>query len=92
MRNKLIAFIIQNPSPEDYNHVKRKIDQLCQTWARIGESTYLIKTDMSSVEIRESVEDTIISGRFSKIFVCEWSKPAAWQGLSKGVSDWIQNS
>lgn len=59
------------------------------TWAKITESSWAIKTEQDSKQIRDNLKsaldsnDTILVGRLGA---------CAWMGLSKKVSDWLQTN
>jgi hypothetical protein len=56
-------------------------------WARLGGSAYLIKTDQTPVQVRDSLKEDLGAG--DKLFVGVASRPAAWSGMSEGVGKWI---
>ena len=92
MANKLITYTLHNGTREDYRKVQYKIRQISKAWTKIDETTYLLKTDRSSVGVRESIADIKLSSGFNTIFVTEWSHPSAWSGLSKEITDWLHNN
>ena len=73
----------------------QKFDQLLQLikqdgkWARLGRTAYLIDSESSAVELRDRFK-VALDGN-DKIYVGHVSTPAAWTGMSDGVSQWIKN-
>jgi len=58
------------------------------SWARLGGSAYLIYTAMTTVQVRDHLQQAL--DRNDKIFVGTCPRPSAWGGLPEDVSKWIQ--
>lgn len=56
-------------------------------WAKLGESAYLIKSDLTPVQLRD-VFKSALDGN-DKLYVGQVNAPAAWAGLSDVVSKWV---
>lgn len=56
-------------------------------WAKLGESSYLIKSDSTVVAVRDKLGATLDTG--DKLYVGIVTAPAAWRGLSEDVSKWL---
>ena len=59
-------------------------------WAAITESSWMIVTDWSSVQVRDLLSPTIDSN--DKLFVCGPVNQAAWIGMDNEVSDWLRDN
>jgi len=57
-------------------------------WACLGESSYLIETNCSPVELRAKFKKALDSN--DMLYVGAVEAPAAWMGYSQQVSDWIK--
>jgi hypothetical protein len=57
------------------------------TWARIGNSAYLIHTNKTPVQVRDLLGATLNSS--DDLFVATYSSPSAWRGLAESTSKWI---
>ncbi len=57
-------------------------------WARLGGSAYLVDSDSTAVELRDRFK-TVLDGN-DKLYVGRVTIPAAWLGMSEGVSKWIK--
>lgn len=56
-------------------------------WACLGKSSYLIESYCSAEQLRNKFLEALDSR--DKIYVGVVTAPAAWNGYSKDVSDWI---
>ena len=54
----------------------------------LGNSAYLIETEMSSVDVRDSLKFILTEGDI--LYVGRVTSPAAWYGLPAETSDWIR--
>lgn len=59
-------------------------------WAKIGYSTFIVKSSASHTELRDKYKQTLDTN--DKLFVGAVSAPAAWYGLSDEVSNWLNNN
>lgn len=60
------------------------------TWARLGGSEYIVISTQSAVEIRDYL--SIVIDNNDSIFVGTLIAPAAWNGMTEEVSNWIRNN
>ena len=58
------------------------------SWARLGGSAYLIESEKSAVELRDTFK--VMLDKNDKLYVGKVTAPAAWTGMSEGVSEWIK--
>lgn len=81
----IVTYDLSNPG-QNYETLIKQI-KAYGTWARIGFSCYLIKTDATV----ESVRDLLLKSldRNDKIYVGMAPAPSAWFGLGEEVSKWI---
>lgn len=57
-------------------------------WARLGGSAYLVDSDLTAVELRNRLKIALDGN--DKLYVGQVTTPAAWSGMSEGVSRWIK--
>jgi len=81
----IITYDLSAPH-QNYKGVLKEI-KLYGTWARISESSYLIKTDRTPEKVRGRLLKYIDED--DKLFVGVLNAPAAWYGLTDSISDWI---
>lgn len=65
-----------------------KLIKLDGKWARLGYSAYLVDSELTAVELRERYK-SVLDGN-DKLYVGRVTLPAAWSGMSEGVSKWIK--
>lgn len=86
MRHALIvSYDLANPEQN-----KEPLIQLIKdypSWVRIGDSSYMISTDESPTRVRDTLSRVLKSD--DSLYVGVVSAPAAWYGLTEGVSQWI---
>lgn len=58
------------------------------SWAKLGESAYLIESNASATELRDRFKP-VLDGN-DRIYVGQVKTPAAWSGMTEGVSNWIK--
>lgn len=58
------------------------------TWACLGGSSYLVKSDKSPVELRDFYKEALDND--DMLYVGKVCAPAAWTGYSSEVSNWIK--
>lgn len=58
------------------------------TWARPTESTWVIVTDDSAVQVRDAAKQYIDSN--DKLFVVESGGVGAWKSLPQSTTDWLR--
>jgi hypothetical protein len=59
-------------------------------WAKLTQTSYLISTELSSVQIRDALLPVLKEG--DTIYVSLVGNSSAWIGLDNEVSTWIQNN
>ena len=84
----VITYDLSAPG-RDYNNLYGLIRSY-GTWAAITESSWIVVTSQSSVQIRDYLMPAIDSN--DKLFVGGPISQAAWNGLSQEVSDWLKNN
>lgn len=87
-RAYLITYDLHRPG-QAYEELLRRIKSY-GTWARLGESSYIIVSTNSAVQIRDYLNDAIDNN--DRLFVGTLIAPAAWNGMSEEVSNWIVNN
>lgn len=73
----------------DYSPLIDKIKSY-RTWAHPLESVWIIITDESSSQIRDSLSEFIDGD--DKLLVMKTTQGASWIGLGRNVSEWIKNN
>lgn len=86
MKNTFIITYDLSAPARNYEGLLKQIKSY-GTWAKICESSYIIKTDKGPVEIRDHLLEQIDDN--DKLFVGTLASPAAWYGMSESVSNWI---
>jgi len=81
----MISYDLVNPG-QNYESLIQKIKAYSK-WARLGGSAYLILTDKSPKEVRDSLAQVLDAN--DKIWVGVAPAPSAWKGLPPAVSNWI---
>jgi len=87
-KNYLIGYDL-NKSGQDYSTLINKIKEL-GTWWHCLDSTFIIKTAYSAVEIRNYLQNYIDSN--DELLVVGLTAEAAWAGFDKNCSDWLLNN
>lgn len=73
----------------DYTPLIEKIKSYRQ-WAHPLESVWIIITDDTSSQLRDSLSDFI--DKDDKLLIMKTTQGASWIGLNNNVSDWIKNN
>ena len=81
----IISYDLADPG-QNYEALLKRIKAYPQ-WARLGGSAYLILTDNSPVQVRDSLGVALDSN--DKLYVGVASAPAAWRGMPEEVAKWI---
>jgi hypothetical protein len=84
--NTLIVTYELAPPGLNYEHLIKRI-RTQPSWARLGAHAYLVKTDLTVVQLRDDLQQTLRNG--DKLFVGNCPVPAAWHGQPEDVSKWI---
>ena len=89
MNTYLISYDLMKPG-KDYTNLISHIKKYSK-WAHPLESVWLIKSPLTSVQIRNSVQAHIDQN--DKVLVVDvTSRSATWINLPTDVSNWIQSS
>lgn len=78
-----------NSNSEDYNNLISLIKEE-GVWACLGDSSYLIESDSSVVDLRNKYKQVL--GCNALLFIGKVTAPAAWTGYSEDVTNWIKKS
>jgi hypothetical protein len=81
----LISYDLINPG-QNYEQLMKLIKNY-GSWARLGGSAYLISTEQTPVQVRDSLKSVLDEN--DKLFVGVSPRPSAWVGLPDDVSNWI---
>jgi len=74
---------------KDYTPLIEKIKSY-RNWARPLESVWIIITNETSSQVRDSLSDFIDND--DKLLIMKTTQGASWVGLGSNVSDWIKNN
>ncbi|WP_267550458.1 hypothetical protein [Rhizobium rhizogenes] len=74
---------------QNYNCIIEKIKQY-GNWAHVQESVWFIVTSNTAVQIRDNLQSCLDNN--DKLIVAALTGEAAWLGLDKEISDWLQNN
>jgi hypothetical protein len=85
MKTLIVTYDLINPG-QNYEKLLQKIKGH-SFWARLGGSSYLIVTDATVVQVRDSLAPLLDQN--DKLFVGTCPVPSAWQGLPEDVTKWI---
>lgn len=87
MRTLLVGYDLNRPGQE-YDSLIARIKQYPRWWHHL-DSTWLINTDHSAVQVRDELKRFLDSG--DELIVIDVSdRPAAWVGFSKRGADWLR--
>ena len=84
-RTLIITYDLHKPG-QNYEALIAKI-KACGAWAFLTQSTYLVMTEKTPVEVRDNLKTVLDSN--DSLFVGVAPPPSAWSGLEKEVSQWI---
>lgn len=85
MKILIVTYDLVNPG-QNYEKLLQKI-KAYTSWARLGGSSYLIATNDTIVQVRDTLIKVL--DRNDKLFVGTCPVPSAWYGLPEDVSKWI---
>jgi len=89
MAVQLIGYDLNSPRDEDdYTELIKAIKEL-GAWCHILDSTWLVRSEMSSKGIRDSLQNYLDSG--DELFVVKVTDEWASVGLSKVILDWLHS-
>ncbi len=81
----IITYDLSSPG-RNYEELLKQIKSY-PSWAKLCESSYLITTPKTPVDVRDHLKSYIDNN--DKIYVGVVVAPAAWFGMSDSVSNWI---
>jgi hypothetical protein len=81
----IVSYDLTNPG-QNREALVKKI-KAYSIWARLGRSTYLIKTDATPVQVRDELKQVLDTN--DRVFVGVAPPPSAWVGMPEDVSKWI---
>jgi hypothetical protein len=85
MKTLIVSYDLQQPE-KNYEALLKKI-RAYGSWAKLGGSAYLILTEHTVVQVRDSLATVLDSD--DRLFVSSCPVPSAWKGLPEEVSKWI---
>lgn len=90
MRTYLIGYDLNRPrGTDDYPKLYEAIKNLGGWWHHL-DSTWIIKTNSSAVEIRDALRSHIDSG--DELLVVRLSGEGAWVGFNDNGSQWLKDN
>lgn len=85
MKTYIIGYDLNRPG-QDYTDLIQAIKQYGTYWHHL-DSTWIIKTDDSAVEIHDNLRPHIDSG--DELLVIQYQGDAAWSGFKERGSKWL---
>ena len=83
-----VSYDLRQPG-RDYSALYRLLRSY-PSWCHVMESYWLIQTADSATTVRDAVANVVDQN--DRIFVAVTAAPAAWQGLSDDVSEWLRTN
>ncbi|AYA02261.1 SinR family protein [Acinetobacter sp. WCHAc010034] len=77
-----------NKSGKNYSGLTEKIKEISGTWWHHLDSTWIVKSEKSAVEIRDLLSPFIDAD--DELLVAGLSGDAAWKGFNSKGSEWIK--
>jgi hypothetical protein len=90
MANILIGYDL-NKAGKDYNNLISAIKGLSTDWWHCLDSTWIIKTQLSTVQVRDALASHI-DGNDELLVVDITGDAAAWTGFDTNCSNWLKNN
>ncbi len=84
----MIGYDLVEPR-QNYDELIEAIKNLGNWWHCL-DSTWLLKTGLSAVQIRDALSPFVDSNDL--LLVSQVAGDAAWEGFSKDCSDWLRNN
>lgn len=84
----LIGYDLNRPH-QDYPELISAIKAV-GTWWHCLDSTWIVKTDLTCVQVRDRLKVHIDSN--DELLVAKLTGEAAWTGFDKQCSDWLKNN
>jgi hypothetical protein len=88
-RTYFICYDLNNKD-KDYEGLKDKIKEIAGKWWHHLDSTWIIKSSRSAVEIRDLLKPFIDSD--DELLVALYGKEAAWKGFNTEGSEWLKDN
>lgn len=85
MKSYMIGYDL-NKSGQDYTKLTEEIKKLGNWWHCL-DSTWIVKSDSTAVEIRDHLKKFIDSN--DELLVARLSGEGAWTGFNTNCSDWL---
>jgi hypothetical protein len=90
VKSYLIGYDLNRPrGPDDYPDLIKAI-KVFGTWWHNLDSTWIVRSDLTAVEIRDQLSPLIDSG--DELLVATLSGEAAWIGFNNKGSDWLKEN
>jgi hypothetical protein len=86
MTTYLVGYDLGNPG-RDYDGLSKYLKSFGAWWHNL-DSTWLIVTDASAVEVRDGAGEYLDSS--DKLLVARVTAPGAWRGIGESGSEWLQ--
>jgi hypothetical protein len=88
MRTYLVGYDLNRPrGANDYPNLINAIKGIGDGWWHCLDSTWIIKTNLSAVQIRDTLKVHIDGG--DELLVVRLSGEGAWGGFDQQCSDWL---
>jgi hypothetical protein len=89
MASYLIGYDLNKPE-KDYPKLIEAIKDNFKTWWHSLDSTWIVKADLTSVEIRDLLKAHI--DKNDELLIVKLTGEAAWTGFSTEASDWLKKN
>jgi hypothetical protein len=89
MKTYMIGYDLNKPG-KDYDGLIEAIKAMFDTWWHHLDSTWLVRTDLSAVDIRDALKAYLDSS--DELLVSRISPDAAWTGFSSRGSSWLKDN
>jgi hypothetical protein len=83
----LVGFDLDSPG-QDYRGISKRLQELSAWWHNL-DSTWLVKTEMTSVQLRDDLSK-LLDANDKLLIIDVTGRPAAWSGFSDRASAWIK--
>ena len=88
MKIMIVTYDLMNPG-QNYEALLKRIRGY-KSWAKLGYSAFLLATEQTPVQVRDYLSQA--KDKNDKLYVSVTVAPAAWQGLTDEVSNWIRSN
>lgn len=89
MKSILIGYDL-NKSGQDYKELIDAIKAIANGWWHCLDSTWIIKTDQTCVQVRDTLKPHIDSN--DELLVVALTGEGAWAGFNDECSKWLKNT